>query len=321
MTERFAVLTRAFDKSTSLGLGVVVLIIGFLLRFVSPIEVLVELWVFSAVAIVVVALGVLLVAVGIISFLADKESVESLKRRKPISREEFEKKYLGMSLVDSSAGVHAVETLAKSEKPLNRKEIAEASGSSNAHAATMLKSLVSKGYILEFQVRGASYYVLSQKGLKLSQDVKTMTEGQKSPPPEGPQIRLKQSMLQRRIQEHRTPYYAGNPADGQRGFITGKQRILRQQLVLTSSFLGGLFIHFEAYFATLIPATPLLLILVTIAWLASTALCAHKVGGRLGIMTLALAWISGFIVARGDPFMSLGVMLLISSVAIGAFAA
>jgi predicted transcriptional regulator len=321
MTESLEVLSRAFDKTTTLGLGVVVMVIGLLLRFVSPFEVLVELWLFSAVGVIVVGLGLLLVAVGVISLLADRESIDSLNGRKPISRKQFEKRYSGMSLADSSIGAHAVEALAKSEKPLNRKEIAEASGSSNAHAANMLKSLVNRGYILEFQIRGAYYYVLSQKGLRLSQDIRAMAEGQKSPPTVVPQIEFKQSMLQRIAHGYRAPYTRGKPIDGQRRLIPGRQRILRQQLVLTSGFLGGLFIHFEAYFATLMPATPFLVTLATLAWLASTALCAHRVGGRLGIMTLVLAWVSGFIVATGDPFMSLGVMLLISSVAIGAFAA
>jgi DNA-binding HxlR family transcriptional regulator len=321
MTESLAVLARAFDKSATLGLGAVVTVIGFLLRFVSPLQVLVELWVFSAVGVVVVGVGLLIVTVGIVSFLGDRESVDPSNRRKPISRKEFEKKYSGMSLADSSDSAHTVETLAKSEKPLSRKEIAEASGSSSGHVANKLKSLVSNGYVLEFQVRGTSYYVLSQKGLKLSQDIRAMAEWRKSPPTESSQIKLERSMLQRISHDPKTPYVGGKSAGTQPGLISGKQRILRQQLVLTSGFLGGLFIHFEALFATLMPATPFLLMLATLAWLAFTTLCALKVGGRLGIMTLVLAWISGFIVATGDPFMSLGVMLLISSVAIGAFAA
>jgi hypothetical protein len=61
--------------------------------------------------------------------------------------------------------------------------------------------------------------------------------------------------------------------------------------------------------------------LVALCWAVATILCAVKVAGGLGVVTLALAWLSGFIVIKGDPLMSVGVTLLMSSVMMGAFLA
>lgn len=319
MSDRFASLMRTFDNDTSLGLGIIVLIIGFLLRFVSPIEVFVELWLFSVAGTIVLGLGLLLVGAGLIRFLTDTESTHSLNEEKrPISQKEFEKKYSGMSLANSSASVQAIETLAKERKPLNRKEIAEKSGLSNTYAAHVLKSFVKKGYVLEFQARGSFYYALAEKGLKLSEDIKAATQTQKSPQSESTQRKLEDSWLHK----HKSPYYSEKPTNGSRGLMPNKQRILRQQLVLVFGFLGGLFIHFGVSFsASTLTAIPVLLTLAMLAWLSATILCARKVAGSLGVITLALAWLSGFIVIRGEPLTSLGVTLLMSSTTIGALAA
>lgn len=318
MSDRLASLIRTFDNDVSLGLGVVVVIIGFLLRFVSPIQVLVEMWLFSVVGTVVIGLGFLLLVVGLIRFFTDKVTINSFDEEgRPLSKKEFKKKYSEIDLAKSSTSFQAIETLAKEAKPLNRKEIAEKSGLSSTHTANMLKPFVKKGYVLEFQARGSLYYVLPEKGVRLSEDFKAATQGQKSPQPERSERKFENSWLNK----HRSPYYSEKSTNCTHKPLPNKQRILLQQLALVFGFLGGLFTHFALNFSTYAPPTiPSLLALTTIAWLVGTILSARKVAGSLGLMTLALAWTSGFIVLGGEPLMSVGITLLMSSTAIGAFA-
>lgn len=322
MSDRFLTLMRALDKSTSLGIGIIIVVIGLLLRFFPPIEVFVELWLFSLAGTVVLGLGLLMVAVGLISFLAGNESVGPSDERRPITQKQLEKKHHGVSLADSSAGVHAVEALANVGKPLSRKEIAEGSGLTTAQVAYVLKSFVSKGYVAEFQVRGASYYALVEKGLRLCEDIRATSLQEKSPKPDGRDVKLKESWKQRRMHGNNMPYYDRQEMAGFYGLKPVKQRILRQQVVLIFGFLGGLFLNFGVNLGACMPtAMPWMLALTMVIWLVSTIFSARKVGGALGIMTLSLAWVSGFIVPRGDPLMSLGIVLLMGSVTIGAFAA
>jgi predicted transcriptional regulator len=316
MSDRFASLLRTIEDNTFLGLGIVVLAIGFLLRFVSPIEVFVEVWLFSLAGTIILGLGLLLVGTGFIRFLADANSVHSLNK-KPISQRDFEKKYSEISLANSSAGTQAMEALAEESKPLNRKEIAEKSGLSNTYAANVLKSFAEKGYVLEFQVRGVFYYTLAEKGLKLCEDIKTVTPVQKPIQSEPTRRTLADSWLNK----NKSPYYSEKLTGGSRRLLP-KQRILLQQLVLIFGFLGGLYVHLGLNIGTgTLSTTSVLLTLTVFAWLATAILCARKVTGSLGIITLALAWMSGYIVVVGEPLTSLGIMLLMSSATLGAFAA
>lgn len=314
MSDRFASLLRTVEDNTFLGLGIVVLVIGFLLHFISPIEVFVEVWLFSLAGTIVLGLGLLLLGTGFIRFLADANSAHSLNE-KPISQKEFEKKYSEISLANSSAGTQAIEALAEEIKPLNRKEIAEKSGLSYTYAANVLKSFVEKGYVLEFQVRGVFYYALAEKGLRLCEDIKAAASVQKPIQPESMRCTLADSWLHK----NKSPYYSEKPTGGS---LLPKQRILLQQLVLIFGFLGGLFIHFGLNIGTgTLSTTSVLLTLTVFVWLVTAILCARRVTGSLGIITLALAWVSGYIVTVGEPLTSLGIMLLMSSTTLGAFAA
>lgn len=319
MSNRIPSLIRAFDKDASLGLGIVVLVIGFLLRFVSPIEIFVELWLFSVAGTVVLALGLLLVVAGFIRLFTDKESDHSLNDgTRLVSKKDLEKKYSEIGLTDSSSGLEAVKTLAEVGKPLSRKEISEKSGLSNTRLAEVLKPFVKKSYATEFEVRGSLYYVLTEKGLRLSEDIKAATQRQEPTQSENMRHMLKENWSQKKLNEHKPTYHDGK-------VVTTKQRILREQLALVLGFFGGLFIHFGIGFGMLsiftqVSTIPLILTLSMIVWLASTILFTRRAVGNLGVITLALAWISGFIVVRGDPLTSMGVTLLTSSMAIGAFA-
>jgi predicted transcriptional regulator len=284
------------------------------LGFVSPIEVFVEVWLFSLAGTVVLGLGLLLVGTGFIRFLADANSAHSLSN-KPISQKEFEKKYPEISLANSSAGTQAIEALAEESKPMNRKEIEEKSGLSNTYAANVLKSFVEKGYVLEFQVRGVFYYALAEKGLRLCEDIKAAASMQKPIQPASARCTLADSWTHK----NKSPYYSEKPTGGSRRLLP-KQRMILQQLVLIFGFLGGLYIHFGLNIGTL-STTSVLLTLTVFAWLATAILCARRVTGSLGIITLALAWVSGYIVIVGEPLTSLGIMLLMSSTTLGAFAA
>jgi DNA-binding MarR family transcriptional regulator len=314
MSDRFASLLRIVEDNTFLGLGIVILAIGFLLRFVSPIEVFVEVWLFSLAGTIILGLGLLLVGTGFIRFLADANSVHSLSK-KPISQKEFEKKYSEIGLANSSSGTQAIEALAKESKPLSRKEIAEKSGLSNTHAANALKSFVEKGYVLEFQVRGVFYYTIAQKGLRLCEDIKSSASVQKLIQSKSARWTLADSWLNK----NKSPYYSEKRTGGSRRLLP-KQKILLQQLVLIFGFLGGLYIHLGLNFGTL-STISVILTLTVFAWLATSILCARRVTGSLGIITLALACMAGYIVVVGEPFTSLGIMLLMSSTTLGAFAA
>ena len=176
----------------------------------------------------------------------------------------------------------AVEALANVGKPLSRKEIAEVSGLTTAQVAYVLKSFVSKGYVAEFQVRGASYYALVEKGLRLCEDIRATSLQEKSPKPDGRDFKLKESWLQRRMLGNKMPYYSRQEMAGFYGLKPVKHRILRQQVVLIFGFLGGLFLNFGVNLGAYMPtAMPWMLALTMVIWLVSTILSAHKVGGAL----------------------------------------
>jgi predicted transcriptional regulator len=316
MSNRLTSLMKVLDKDTSLGLGIVVMVMGFLLRFVSPIEVLGEFWLFSLMGTVVLALGLLLIVAGVIHFLMDKESMNPLNRF--ISQKDFARKYSQIGLDDSPTVIKTIEAMAKAKKPMNKKEIVHESGLSNTNVAQALKSFVKKGVVTEFQVRNASYYVLAEKGVKLSEDIEAPRKKQDTVPSEDVERRLRGNWLKRKLREHQSGQKDKMP-------ISIKEKVVRQQLILAFGFLGGLFIHFGVDFGifALVPQgqlTSFLLTLTAFIWLVSTVICARRTVGNVGVITLALAWMSGFIMIKGDPFTTLGATLLISSIGIGAFA-
>ncbi len=316
MSDSLKSLMRTFDNDVSLGLGIVVVMIGLLLRYVSPFEVFVEMWLFSVLGTVVLGVGFLLVVVGFIRLFTDGDSGHS--GGKHLSHKEFEKKYPEISLTNSSSTSKTIETLADERKPLNRKEIAERSGLSIPHTANLLKMLVKKGFVLEFQARGSYYYALAEKGLRLSEDIKAPDQTVTLAPSSSTRYRLVESW----VHKHSSPYYKEKQIKAKRWLKTGKRMIIGQQLMIALGFLGGLFLHFG--FNTIAAAsqtTSLVLTVAVLSWLTITIICAVKVAGGLGAVTSALAWLSGFIIIKGDPLMSVGVTLIMSSVMIGAFVA
>lgn len=316
MSDRLKSLLKTFDNDVSISMGVVVIVIGLLLRYVSPFEVFVEMWLFSVLGTVVLGVGFLLVVVGLIRLVTDRNSGHN--GGKPLSHKEFEQKYSEIGLSNSSSAAETIQTLAEERKPLSRKEIAKRSCLSVSHSANLLTSFVNKGYVLELQARGGYYYALTEKGVRLSEDIKVAAQAQKLTPSGSTRGNLVESWLHKQS----SPYYKEKPAKVSRGLKPGKQMIIGQQMVTAFGFVGGLFAHFAVSSGALASQTILLEIaLATLAWLGVTIFCALKVAGGLGFLTLALAWASGFIIIRGDPLMSVGVTLLMSSVAMGAFLA
>jgi predicted transcriptional regulator len=316
MSDSLKSLMRTFDNDVSLGLGIVVVMIGLLLRYVSPFEVFVEMWLFSVLGTVVLGVGFLLVVVGFIRLFTDRDSEHD--GGKHLSHREFEKKYSEIGLTNSSSTTKTIETLADERKPLSRKEIAERSGLSIPKTANLLKMLVKKEFVLEFQARGSYYYALAEKGLRLSEDIKAAGQTVALVPTSSTRYRLVESW----VHKHSSPYYKQKQVKAKRWLKTGKRMIIGQQLMVALGFLGGLFLHFG--FNTIASASQtisLTLVVAVLSWLAITILCAVKLAGGLGAVTSALAWLSGFIIIKGDPLMSVGVTLLMSSVMIGAFVA
>jgi DNA-binding MarR family transcriptional regulator len=313
MSDRLKSLMKSFDNDVSLGLGVVVVVIGLLLRYVSPFEVFVEMWLFSVLGTVVLGVGFMLVVVGFIRLFTDR--TPSHQGGKPLSQEELEKRYSEIGSVNSSSGAKAIETLAGERKPLNRKEIAERSGLSISDTVSLLKSFVNKGFVLEFQARSSYYYALTEKGLRLTEDIKAAAQNATLNPSGPTRYRLVESWLHKQ----NSPYYKAKPMKASRR-LKPKQMIIGQQAAIIFGFLGGLFLNLVLNLSAAASQTMMLEIgLVILCWAVATILCAVKVAGGLGVVTLALAWLSGFIVIKGDPLMSVGVTLLMSSVMMGAF--
>lgn len=315
MSDQLKSLMKTFDNDVSLGMGVVVVVIGLLLRYVSPFEVFVEMWLFSVLGTVVLGVGFLLVVVGFIRIFTDRN--EDHEEGKPVSQEDLQKRYPEMGSVNSASGAATIGTLAEERKPLSRKEIAERSGLSVPNAANLLKFLVKKGFVMEFQARGVYYYALAEKGVRLSQDFKAAAQNRTSNPSASTGRVVGESWLHK----HSSPYYKAKPPKVSRR-LKPKQMIVGQQAVIIFGFVGGLFVNFLLNLSAAASQTIMLEIGLAIAcWVTATVLCAVKVAGGLGAVTLALAWLSGFIVIRGDPLMSVGVTLLMSSVMMGAFLA
>lgn len=102
----------------------------------------------------------------------EKKATIVYVKGKLVPLKELEKEYPEISLASSPANVRVIETLTKAEKPLNRKEVAKKSALSEAYTRDILKSLGKKKYILEFKLGGrTSYFLLTEKGLKLSKEI------------------------------------------------------------------------------------------------------------------------------------------------------
>ena len=226
MSNRFASLMKTLDKDTSLGLGIVVMMMGFLLRFVSPIEVFGEMWLFSLMGTVVLALGLLLIVAGVIHFLMDRDSINPLSRF--ISQKDFARKCSEIGLADSTTGIKTIEAMAKAKKPMNRKEIVHESGLSNVNVAQALKSFVKNGLVTELQVRNASYYVLAGKGVKLSEDIEAPHQKQDAAPSDDVERRLRGNWLKRKLHEHQSAHHDKMP-------LSIKEKVMRQQLIISSA--------------------------------------------------------------------------------------
>jgi len=106
--------------------------------------------------------------------MSEEEKKETLVyvKGKLVPLKELEKEYPEISLSSSSANVRVIETLTKTEKPLNRSEIAKKTGLSEAYTRDVLKRLSRKDYVLEFRLGGRTrYFLLTEKGLKLSKEI------------------------------------------------------------------------------------------------------------------------------------------------------
>jgi len=102
----------------------------------------------------------------------EKEEIKVYVNGKLMSLEDLTKEYPEITLSRSSGNTKVIETLTKTEKPLNRKDIAKRTGLSTAYARSILKKLVKEEYVLEVSFGSrVLYYLLTQKGLKLSEDI------------------------------------------------------------------------------------------------------------------------------------------------------
>lgn len=102
----------------------------------------------------------------------EKKETKVYVKGKLVPLKELKEEYPEMILAGKPSNVRVIETLTKAEKPLNRQDIAEKTGLSAGYARDILKTLVEKDYVLEFQIGGRTlYYLLTEKGLKLSKEI------------------------------------------------------------------------------------------------------------------------------------------------------
>lgn len=102
----------------------------------------------------------------------NKGEVKVYVKGKLIALKDLEKEYPQISLTGTPGRIRLIESLAKAEKPLTRKDIAERIGISSAHTRSLLKKLAKMSYVLEFHIGGRTlYYLLTEKGLELAKDV------------------------------------------------------------------------------------------------------------------------------------------------------
>ena len=101
----------------------------------------------------------------------DEEETMVYVEGKLISVKELEKKYEKISIGKTPGNVKIVETLSEAEKPLSKTEISKRASLSQAYVRHILKTLLKKGYVLEFRIgRGRTlYYLLTEKGVELSE--------------------------------------------------------------------------------------------------------------------------------------------------------
>lgn len=318
MNHKLASLLRTLENSPYLCAGIITAFIGFLLRF-FPLIILYGIVDLPSIAgIVAMIFGLFLVVVGAIDVFTDRMSSKRTDGRRIVTLKNLERRFSQCNLPYSSDRVQVLSKLGETIEPLNRKQIAERTGISNGRLSEVLKELAEKGCTIEFQTRGKTYCDLSRRGLMLAQDIAAAAQE--------PQImqtipavpKLKASRFSK---EKSKPYGMSAPS---RGKLT--RAIARQQTILIFSFIGGIFTCFAVTIET--PLTRILVeishftmtpLLMTLAWLTATIICAYKTTHTLGVTSVALAWASGLLTFRGETLMILGISFLISSATIEFF--
>lgn len=102
----------------------------------------------------------------------EKKEIKVYVKGKLVSVKELEKEYPAISVISKPSNVRVIEALIKAEKPLNRNEMAKRTGLSTGYVRDVLKRLVKKGYVLEFQLGGRTlHFLLTEKGVKLSKEI------------------------------------------------------------------------------------------------------------------------------------------------------
>ena len=116
-----------------------------------------------------------------------------------------------------------------------------------------------------------------------------------------------------------------------------KGEIFVNESVIVFGFLGGLFTCvgvdleteilralmsvLEAFIPSIGPYTPLILILLTLALMISSILTAYNRGGKIGLVAVAMAMTTGFIIIGGSIQSIIGIFIFLASMYLGEFAA
>src|SRR3990170_3159753 len=98
----------------------------------------------------------------------EQKEIKVFVKGKLIPLKDLEKEYPQISLSGTRGNVRVMDILTNAEKPLNKREIAKSAGLTEGYTRDILKKLIKKEYVLEFQLGGrVLYYLLTEKGLKL----------------------------------------------------------------------------------------------------------------------------------------------------------
>jgi len=92
---------------------------------------------------------------------------------KLVTLEELKQKYADMVISGIPGNIRVIETLAETDRPLNRHEIAKKVKMSPGYTRDILKHLLNKKLVVEFQMGGrVNYYLLTEKGFNFYQKIK-----------------------------------------------------------------------------------------------------------------------------------------------------
>jgi len=110
--------------------------------------------------------------------MSEKESeTKVIVGGKPITLEELKKKYSAITIAGTPGNVRVMDVLATTDKPLDRRDIANKTQMTSGYTRDILKKLMKQELVLEFRMGGRIlYYLLTEKGFSFYKKLKPETK-------------------------------------------------------------------------------------------------------------------------------------------------